>query len=63
MFCLLDPTCEGSRERFQRNGDARLVTTMCCLLFVLNKKWYLFILMFCFDMEILTLLLLSLRPC
>jgi hypothetical protein len=62
MFCLLDPLCGGSREQFQRNGGARSVTTMCCLLFMLNKKMYLFILMFCFDLEILTLLLLSLRP-
>jgi hypothetical protein len=62
MFCLLDPTCGGLRRRFPRNGGARSITTMCCLLFVLNKKRYLFILMFCFDLEILTLLLLSLRP-
>jgi hypothetical protein len=63
MFCLLDPTCGGSHGRFERNGGARLVTTMCCVLFVLNKKRYLFILMFCFDLEILTLLFLSLRSC
>jgi hypothetical protein len=63
MFCLLNPTRGGSRGQFQRNGGARSVTTMCCLLFVLTKKRYLFILMFCFDLDILTLLLLSLRPC
>jgi hypothetical protein len=62
MFYLLDPTCEGSCGWFERNGGARSVTTMCCLLFMLNKKRYLFILLFCFDQEILTLLLLSLRP-
>jgi hypothetical protein len=61
MFWLLDPTCRGSCGWFQRNGGIRSVTATCYLLFMLNKKRYLFILMFCFDLEILTLLLLSLR--
>jgi hypothetical protein len=61
MFCLLDLTCGGPRKPFQRNGGVCSVTTMCCLLFVPNKKRYLLIFNLFFDLVILTLLLLSFR--
>jgi hypothetical protein len=68
-------TAEGGADVLLVGSNVRRVTqavskkwwhqfdyNLCCLLFMLNKKRYLFILMFCFDLEILTLLLLSLRP-
>jgi hypothetical protein len=63
-----DIAVEGGADVFPTGSNVRRVTwavsitTMCCRLFVLNKMRYLFILMFCFNLEVLTLLLLSLRP-
>jgi hypothetical protein len=61
MFCLLDLLFGGPDGQFRRNGGVCSVTTMCYLLFVPDKKRYLFVYYFRIDSVVLTVIVL-LRP-
>jgi hypothetical protein len=42
MFCLLDPTCGGSRGWFQRNGGARSVTTVLSVIHAKQEEVFVY---------------------